>query len=90
MFGLLPKGHKLFKRLGNALIKLRVYAGWSEPLLVSHTALLELNSAMIPLFFIPESCVSDNPIRYERPRILQMYHGTTRNDPRFRYGRAAI
>ena len=27
--------------------------------------------------FIPESCVSDNPIPYERP----YYHGTARNDP---------
>ena len=35
--------------------------------------------------FIPESCVSDNPIRYERPRTPtndhEYYHGTTRNDP---------
>ena len=48
-------------------------------------------SAMIPLFytgrgcFIPESCVSDNPIRYERTRTPtndhEYYHGTTRNDP---------
>ena len=28
-------------RLGNALIRLRVCAGWSEPLLVAHTTLLE-------------------------------------------------
>ena len=31
---------------------------------------------------IPESCVSDNPIRYERPNNgHEYYHGTTRNDP---------
>ena len=35
--------------------------------------------------FIQESCVSDNPIRHERPRTpmndREYYHGTTRNDP---------
>ena len=34
---------------------------------------------------IPESCVSDNLIRYERPQTptndQEYYHGTTRNDP---------
>ena len=34
---------------------------------------------------IPESCVSDNPIHYERTRTPtndhEYYHGTTRNDP---------
>ena len=61
MFGQLPKSHEIFKRLAMALIRLRVYAGWSEPLLVSHTTLLEIScrgsihfwkwfSAMIPLF----------------------------------------
>ena len=89
MFGQLPKGHKLFKRLANALIRLRVYAGWSEPLLVSHTTLLELNSLLKMIFsnntsvFIPEYCVSDNPIRYERTRTPtndhEYYHGTTSN-----------
>ena len=96
MFGQLPKGHKLFKRLANALIRLRVYAGWSDPLLVSHTTLLEIpcrgsihflkmifsNDTSV---FISESCVSDNPIRYERTRTPtndhEYYHGTTRNDP---------
>ena len=32
---------KLFKRLAKALIRLRVCAGWSEPLPVAHTTLLE-------------------------------------------------
>ena len=35
--------------------------------------------------FIPESCVSDNPIHHERPRTPtndhEYYHGATRNDP---------
>ena len=29
--------HRIFKRLAMALIRLRVCAGWSEPLLVTHT-----------------------------------------------------
>ena len=50
-----------------------------------------LNSLLKMIFsndtsvFIPESCVSDNPIRYERTRTPtndhEYYHGTTRNDP---------
>ena len=35
--------------------------------------------------FIPESCVSDNPIHHECPRTPtndhEYYHGATRNDP---------
>ena len=31
-------------RLAKALIRLRVCAGWSEPLLVAHTTLLEISS----------------------------------------------
>ena len=34
--------HVILKRLAKALIRLRVCAGWSEPLLVAHTALLEI------------------------------------------------
>ena len=35
--------HRIFKRLAMALIRLRVCAGWSEPLLVAHTTLLEIS-----------------------------------------------
>ena len=35
--------HIIFKRQAKALIRLRVYAGWSEPLLVAHTTLLEIS-----------------------------------------------
>ena len=35
--------HKIFKQLAKALISLRVCAGWSEPLLVVHTTLLEIS-----------------------------------------------
>ena len=36
--------HSIFKRLAKALIRLRVCAGWSEPLLVAHTTLLKISS----------------------------------------------
>ena len=35
--------HRIFKGLAKALISLRVCAGWSEPLLVAHTTLLEIS-----------------------------------------------
>ena len=35
--------HRIFKRRAKALIRLRVCAGWSEPLLVAHTILLEIS-----------------------------------------------
>ena len=35
-------GHRMLKRLAKALIRLRVCAGWSEPLLVALSTLLEL------------------------------------------------
>ena len=35
--------HRILKRLAKALIRLRVCAGWSEPLLVAHTTLLEIS-----------------------------------------------
>ena len=34
---------RLFKQLAKALIRLRICAGWSEPLLVAHTTLLEIS-----------------------------------------------
>ena len=35
--------HRIFKPLAKALIRLRVGPGWSEPLLVAHTALFEIS-----------------------------------------------
>ena len=35
--------HIIFKRQANALIRLCVCAGWSEPLLVAQTTLLEIS-----------------------------------------------
>ena len=35
--------HRIFKWLAKALIRLRIWAGWSELLLVAHTTLLEIS-----------------------------------------------
>ena len=43
MFGQELNNHRILKRLAKALIRLRVCAGWSEPLLVAHTTLLEIS-----------------------------------------------
>ena len=53
MFGQSLNTHRLFKRLGKALISLRVSAGWSELLLVAHTTLLEISCHNSALFCIP-------------------------------------
>ena len=42
MFSQWPYSHRIFKRLANALIRLHVCAGWSEPLLVTQTTLMEI------------------------------------------------
>ena len=42
MFGQLLNSHRIFKRLAKALIRLRVCAARSEPLLVAYTTLLEI------------------------------------------------
>ena len=43
MFSQLLKFCRIFERLAKALIRLRVCAGWFEPLLVAHTPLLEMS-----------------------------------------------
>ena len=43
-FSVSSLSHRIFKLLAKALIRLRVCAGWSEPLLVAHTTLLEISS----------------------------------------------
>ena len=43
MFSQMLNTHRIFKRVAKALIRLRVCAGWSEPLLVAHTILLEIS-----------------------------------------------
>ena len=42
MFRQKLNNHRIFKRLAKALISLRVCAGWSAPLLVAHTTLLDI------------------------------------------------
>ena len=51
MFGQQLNIHRIFKRLAKALIRLRVCAGWSEPLLVAHTTLLEISCHGSLLYF---------------------------------------
>ena len=41
-----------FKQLAKALIRLRVCAGWSEPLLVAHNSLLEISCPGSNMFAI--------------------------------------
>ena len=43
MFGQQLNNHRIFKRQATALIRLRVCAGWSEPLLVTYITLLEIS-----------------------------------------------
>ena len=43
LFGQQLNTQRIFKRQVKALIRLRVRAGWSEPLLVAHTTLLEIS-----------------------------------------------
>ena len=43
VFSQWPKSHRIFKRQAKALIRLRVCAGWSEPLLIAHTTLFEIS-----------------------------------------------
>ena len=46
--------HRILKRLAKALIRLRICADWSEPLLVAHTTLLEI-SCLGSVNFVSES-----------------------------------
>ena len=61
--------HRIFKRLAKALIRLRVCAGWSEPLLVAHTTLLEISCRGSIIYFTTagdRDCVAAE----ERPPAL--------------------
>ena len=46
--------HTIFQRLAKALTRLRVCAGWSEPILVAHTTLLESHVAAHLIAFMVE------------------------------------
>ena len=56
MFSQQLNSHRILKRLAKALISLRVCSGWSEPLLVAHTTLLEI-SCQGSLVRSRESCL---------------------------------
>ena len=60
--------HRIIMRLAKALIRLRVCAGWSEPLPVAHTTLLEISChgsiITFPAVFIRTSS------RYGRVNVL--------------------
>ena len=43
LFGQYLNSHRIFKGLAKALIRLCICTGWSEPLLVAHTTLLEIS-----------------------------------------------
>ena len=49
MFSQWPKSPRIFKRQAKALIRLHLLAGWSEPLLVPHTTLLEISQVLVAL-----------------------------------------
>ena len=46
------RSHSIFKRQAKALTRLRVCAGWSEPLLVAHTILFEISSTCSNTIYI--------------------------------------
>ena len=43
IFSQWQKSHRVFKRTAKALIILPICVGWSEPLLVAHTTLLQIS-----------------------------------------------
>ena len=58
--------HRIFKRLAKALIRLRVCTGWSEPLLVTHTTLLEIScrgSVTKIKYAADQQCENENECR---------------------------
>ena len=54
LFGHKLNIHRIFKRLAKTLIRLRVCADWSEPLLIAHTTLLEIScrGSIFSLYFM--------------------------------------
>ena len=61
LFGQQLSSHRIFKQLAKALIRLRICAYWSEPLLVAHTTLLEI------------SCRSSSPLFHQHRRHTVAY-----------------
>ena len=66
--------HRIFKRLAKALIRLHIWAGWSEPFLVPHTTLLEI-SCRGSLFLIATLMSRDKRFKtmyYVQPAMAQI------------------
>ena len=59
----------MIKRLAKALISLRVCAGWSEPLLVAHTTLLEISYHGLYYVVASDTCRYAKKL-YRRPETL--------------------
>ena len=75
LFTLIP--HRIFKRLGMALIRMRVCAGWSDTLLVAHTKLLGISSRLIFFCFLIKIWAmtwDELTISLEYLKILPGYH----------------
>ena len=49
MYGRNLNRHRVFKRLAKVLIRLRICAGWSEPMLVAHTTFFMQTKTLIRL-----------------------------------------
>ena len=59
MFHQRTKSQRIFKQLAKALIKLHICTGWSKPLLVAYTTLLEISCAaqMVLLKLFPTESI---------------------------------
>ena len=69
IFGRWLGSHEVFKRLAKALIRLCVCAGWSEPLLVAHTSLLNVGNLMSWLKYV-RHCLCNALYVYCRGRAV--------------------
>ena len=62
--------HRILKQLAKALIRLHIYTGWSEALLVPHTTLLELSCRSSYW----ESAIIGQLMRYFKVILLRYIH----------------
>ena len=53
MFGQWLKSHRILARQARALIRLRVCAGWFEPLLVAQSTLFEISCCGSYVYYLP-------------------------------------
>ena len=63
----------LLKRLANVLIRLCVCTGWSEPLLVAHTTMLEISCRdSVIILLLVHNKGSDQIVRENTKKIEKM------------------